>query len=138
MRVSKRVLSGIMGFIGHVLIGVGVLPNPIVQAAPFTLASRSYAAAVFVPSGEPQSVRLAAEDLINDTEKITGRRPTITHTAEQAGVVVVSLNQPESAALLEKLAPGFGDGLKGKWEAYRVETVGSRSPRGRCCDGSSP
>ena len=28
--------------------------------------------------------------------------------------------------MLEKLAPGFGDGLKGKWEAYRVETVGSR------------
>ena len=28
--------------------------------------------------------------------------------------------------MLENVAPGFGDGLKGKWEAYRVETVGSR------------
>ena len=40
--------------------------------------------------------------------------------------MLASLDRPESAALLEKLAPGFGDGLKGKWEAYRVENVGSR------------
>ena len=41
-------------------------------------------------------------------------------------VLIVSMNRPESAALLEKLAPGFGDGLKGKWESYRVEAVGGR------------
>jgi len=40
--------------------------------------------------------------------------------------VLASLDRPESAALLDKLAPGFGDGLKGQWEAYRVQNVGSR------------
>ncbi|MEI7733289.1 MAG: glycosyl hydrolase 115 family protein [Verrucomicrobiota bacterium] len=71
-------------------------------------------------------MRLAVEDLISDTRKITGKAPPLVTRADDNSIVVVSLNRPESSALLEKLAPGFGDGLKGKWEAYRVETVDSR------------
>ena len=94
--------------------------------AAFELAAKNQTAIVFVPSGEPECVRLAAEDLINDVKKITGKTPVIVQRADAAGIVMVSMNRPESAALLEKLAPGFADGLKGKWEAYRVENVGSR------------
>jgi hypothetical protein len=74
-------------------------------------------------------VQLAAADLAEDVRKITGKSPALaTQLAERDArgcVVVVSINQPASAALLERLSPAFGDGLRGKWESYRVEEVGS-------------
>jgi len=79
---------------------------------------------VQVPAGEPECVRLAVADLVSDVQKITGK--TLRVGDGDGTVVMASVNRSESAALLEKLAPGFGDGLKGKWEAYRVETVGNR------------
>jgi hypothetical protein len=96
------------------------------HAAAFELASPQRTATLFVPAGEPECVRLAAADLASDAQKITGHAPTFAPNEEAASVVLASLNRPESAALLEKIAPGFGDGLKGKWEAYRVETIGGR------------
>ncbi len=77
-----------------------------------------------VPADEPECVRLAVADLVSDVQKITGK--TLPVGEGDGTVVVVSLNRSESAALLEKLAPGFGDPIKGKWETYRVETVGNR------------
>ncbi|MBI5684754.1 MAG: glycosyl hydrolase 115 family protein [Verrucomicrobia bacterium] len=96
------------------------------HASAFDLVSPTQTATVLVPASEPECVRLAAEDLVSDTKKITGKTPTITQRADDASVVMVSVNRPESAALLEKLAPGFGDGLRGKWETYRVENAGQR------------
>jgi hypothetical protein len=105
------------------------LNSASLQAAAFELVSPAQTATVLVPASEPECVRLAAEDLVSDTTKITGRTPIIVRSGdecESSCVVLASLDRPESAALLETLAPGFGDGLKGKWEAYRVESVGSR------------
>lgn len=99
--------------------------SPVVAAA-FVLAGPEGAAPVFVAPGETECVRLAAEDLVRDVARITGRTATFAKDAEAAGVVLASVNRPESAAMLEKLAPGFVGGLAGKWEAYRVETVGPR------------
>lgn len=101
----------------------------VAPAVAFDLVSATRTATVLVPAGEPECVRLAAEDLIRDTRKITGKSPTLVRLAADAGapcVVLVSVDRPESAALLETLAPGFGDDLQGKWEAYRVATVRSR------------
>jgi hypothetical protein len=95
-----------------------------VHAAAWSLVSADQVATVLVPQGEPECVRLAAADLIRDVQKITGR--TLRLVDADGSVVLASLDRPESAALLEKLAPGFGDGLKGQWEAYRVQNVGSR------------
>lgn len=95
-------------------------------AGAFELVSPGRVATVFVPEGEPECVSLAAEDLVGDVAKITGRSAAIVRRAGEcgdAGVVLVSLDRPGSAALLEKLSPGFGEGLKGKWEAYRAEAV---------------
>ncbi len=94
--------------------------------ASFVLAAPDRTASILVPPGEPECVRLAAEDLVRDVARITGRTPAFAQGAGDAGVVLASLNRPESAAMLEKLAPGFAGGLAGKWEAFRVETVGSR------------
>jgi len=97
--------------------------------ATFELAAPGRSATIVVPAGEPECVRLAAADLASDTLKITGQAPRLAAAVGSAGtpeVLLVSLDRPESAALLEKLAPGFGADVVGKWEAYRVETVGSR------------
>lgn len=92
--------------------------------AAFELVSPAQTATVLVPASEPECVHLAAQDLVSDAKKLTGK--TLRVVDGDGTVVLASLNRPESAALLEKLAPGFDDGLKGKWEAYRVENVGSR------------
>lgn len=71
-------------------------------AAPaFELASPAQSASVLVPAGEPECVRLAAEDLVSDIRKITGRTPDIVRRVEDCGtrsVVLASLDRPESAA----------------------------------------
>jgi hypothetical protein len=111
-------------FVFTLLVGMGN------WAGAFELVGPQRAAAVVVPAGEAECVRLAVADLVEDTRKITGRTlsilPQLAGAEADGSVVVVSVNRPESAALLEKIAPGFGDGLSGKWESYRVEEVGSR------------
>ena len=95
----------------------------------FQLAGPLGNAAIVVAAGEPECVRLAAADLVSDVQKITGRTLALAEpTNISAGpvVVLVSLNRVEAAAWLENIAPGFGGGLAGKWESYRVETVGDR------------
>lgn len=114
-----RIVSCLQGF----AIVAALLP---LSAAAFELASPVRTATVMVPASEPECVRLAAADLVSDVRKITGNEPALVPDPEDAGIVIVSMNRPQSAALLEQLAPGFGDGLEGKWEAYRVETVGQR------------
>ena len=94
------------------------------HAAAFELASPQRSAKLFVPASEPECVRLAAADLVSDVHKITGQ--TLQAGEGEGAVVLASVNRPESAALLEKIAPGFGEGLKGEWEAYRVATSGGR------------
>ncbi|MCX7010780.1 MAG: glycosyl hydrolase 115 family protein [Kiritimatiellaeota bacterium] len=98
------------------------------QTAPaaFELAAPGRTATICIPAGEPDYVRLSAADLANDTKKITGQVPAIVAHADADSVVLLSMNRPASAALLAQLAPGFGDQLKGKWEAYRVENHGGR------------
>lgn len=96
------------------------------RASAFELVGPDRAATVFVPQSEPECVRLAAEDLISDVRKITGKAPPVVGEVGDcgaSGIVLVSLDRPESSALLEGLAPGFGAGLSGKWEAYRVASV---------------
>ncbi len=108
---------------------IALLCLPTTALAAFELASPTHSATVLVPESEPECVRLAAEDLVSDVKKITGQAPAIVRREADCGshsVVLASLDRPESAALLEQFAPGFSDGLKGKWEAYRVENVGSR------------
>lgn len=107
-------------------LSVCLLGANSVYASGFSLVSSNQAATVFVPASEPECVRLAAEDLASDAQKMTSKAVAFAERADDAGVVIVSMNRAESATLLEKIAPGFGDGLKGKWEAYRVENIGSR------------
>lgn len=124
MKYMRRRLLAITSVFAFGLAAMGV-------DAPegFALVSKKTSATVVVPASEPECVRLAAQDLVSDVEKITGKKLVLAASADQAGspcVVLASLNRAESAAALEKLAPGLGNNLKGKWEAYRVKNVGAR------------
>ncbi len=113
----------------RLLFCFALLGGMVGGAGAFELVGPQRVAAVVVPAAEAECVQLAAADLAEDVRRITGKSLTLlTQLGErEAGgrVVMVSLNQPGSAALLEKFAPGFGDSLRGKWESYRVEEVGS-------------
>lgn len=79
-----------------------------------------------VPASEPEYVRLAAEDLASDVKKITGKSLAIVERQPASGdyVFLGSINRPDSAAMLGQLVPTAVGALRGKWEAYRVHSVG--------------
>jgi hypothetical protein len=97
--------------------------------AEFELAGPGRAATILVSPGEPECVRLAAEDLAGDVEKIAGQRPRIVARVEDCAancVIVGTASRAESARLLGRFAPNVGGGLRGRWEEYRVQSVTSR------------
>ncbi|MDZ7616067.1 MAG: glycosyl hydrolase 115 family protein, partial [Patescibacteria group bacterium] len=95
-------------------------------AAPFALSTPDATARIVVPPAESECVLLAAEDLAADVHRITGRRPEVVRDLAKAGgacVLLATVNQPASAALVEQLAPGLAATLAGKWEAFRVVSL---------------
>jgi len=76
-----------------------------VAACGFELASERHVAPIVVTADEPEYVRLAAEDLASDVQRITGRRPD-----------VVSGSAPSSGKCVF-----IGTRAGGPWESYRVE-----------------
>jgi len=97
-------------------------------AASFELVTSRSTATILIATSEPECVQLAVNDLVSDVHKITGRTLVVVRRPEECGpnrIVVASVNQPESAALLVRLAPEVTDQLMGKWESYQVRTVGS-------------
>ena len=94
-------------------------------SAEFELATPQAAATILVPASEPEYVRLAAQDLASDVEKIVGRRPAIVDSLDvcaASSVIVASVDQPASAELLARFDPQAAGTLTGKWEAYQVRT----------------
>ncbi len=74
---------------------------------------------LWVLPGEPECVRLAAQDLAGDLERVTGRRPPVVSTLGECSegcLVVGTVGNPEQ----ERLFPEDSD-LLGQWEAGRVE-----------------
>ena len=67
-----------------------VLAAKMVSAEGFALVTADCAVPITVAAGEPEFVRLAAEDLAADVQKITGKRPKlVTDGQVPAGVCVV-------------------------------------------------
>jgi hypothetical protein len=81
------------------------------SAGSFTfVALDQQAAPIIVAAGEPEYVRLAAEDLATDVMKITGKRPK----------VAVGGTPAAGACVL------IGTKAGGAWESYRAEATGGR------------
>lgn len=88
----------------------------------FTLVSPTTQVQIVVSAQEPECVRLAVQDLVNDVQKISGKKLSISHkvTDCRTGCVLVgSQSVAESQKWLHRLLPG-ADTLRGKWENYRV------------------
>jgi hypothetical protein len=114
------------GFCMSAVMMFSLLLGAVSPAGDFLLASPAETATIVVPASEPPCVRLAAEDLAADVEKITGRKPQIVNQAAQRSpctVLVTTASIAESAKLLDPIAPGLRGQLQGKWEAYRVQDV---------------
>jgi hypothetical protein len=80
------------------------------RAEGFALVTAQRVAPIVVAAGEPEFVRLAAEDLASDVQKITGRKPEVlAGGAACAGACVC-----------------IGTKAGGAWESYRVEAAGDR------------
>ncbi len=101
---------------------------PVLARAEFELAAPGRAATIFVAPGEPECVRLAAQDLTGDVQKITGQKPQLVARLEDcAANCVIITSTAASEDLLARLSPGVGAELRGKWEAYHVATIKAKA-----------
>ena len=80
------------------------------RAESFAFVTAERVAPIVVAAGEPESVRLAAEDLASDVRTITGRRPE----------VIAGGAAPQGACVTVRTKAG------GPWESYRVEAEDGR------------
>jgi hypothetical protein len=99
------------------------------EAGDFVLASPERCATVLLAPGEPECVALAADDLVSDAKRITGRSLEIVGAdarelaVTRPAVLLATMAEPASAAWIERLAPEVAAAIRGKWEAYRVRLI---------------
>lgn len=115
---------------GMILIWAAVSVAATSDGADFVLAGPAQCAKVVVAPGEPECVRLAADDLLADVKRITGQtldvvRPdAITNMpTDRATVLLATVAEPSSAAWIERLDPESATALRNQWEAYRVRLL---------------
>ncbi len=90
----------------------------------FQLCSEDETASVYILPGEPEYVHLAAQDLISDVEKITGKKIPLISSIEEGDnncIIVGSANLIRDDERIKQIVGNDFDGLEGKWEAYRVK-----------------
>lgn len=88
---------------------------------------------------EPECVRLALEDLANDVNRISGRRPVVKAFLPEAGEGCVVAGTVSNLAFREclQLLGVEVPQLEGQWEAYRIQTFGENHQNLLLC-GSDP
>ncbi|MBD5782417.1 glycosyl hydrolase 115 family protein [Pelagicoccus sp. NFK12] len=93
----------------------------------FALADGKRLATVVVSQGDHAVVRLAAEDLVEDLERVTGKKASLAQDFEpnKGGQVIIgTLGESDAvAALLARSSVELGD-LQGAWESFVVAVVG--------------
>ncbi|MDX2153744.1 MAG: glycosyl hydrolase 115 family protein [Bryobacteraceae bacterium] len=93
-----------------ILAAAAVLWVSAAARAEFVLASKDSAAAIVVPPSEPEFLRLAALDLIEDVRRITGRtlpRAVAVEACRPHCVVLASVSLADSRRIIAGLAPGL-------------------------------
>lgn len=88
------------------------------------LSARFAATSVAVGENEPQFVRIAANDLVSDVRKITGKTLQPVVVPLPGSIVLASASVPASRAVIEKLAPSVLRDVDGRREASRTVLVG--------------
>lgn len=95
-------------------------------AQPFALVGKESQATIVLSSQEPEYVRLAVEDLVNDVFKITGKKLSISadiNDCQKGCVLVGSQVIADSKKNIQSFLPNASAMLGGKWEAYQVKST---------------
>jgi hypothetical protein len=104
MLVIAGMATGSLGQRGHQATGDFMLDRSV---------------AIVVSSDEPQPVRLAAEDLAGDFEKVLGTRPNIVTRVEDAGQQAIVVSE------LDRLSPGMRPRGLSAPESFSIAAAGA-------------
>lgn len=92
----------------------------------FELVKNNLHSAVFLSETEVECVKLAVNDLVSDVQKISGVKLEVVHSLKGISapyILVGSVSDKGFTKQLKALGLSATETLKGKWEAYRVESV---------------
>jgi hypothetical protein len=120
MHLKKR----FTGFFILVLLTAMLSGFSVADKGEFVLVSEKEIANIYVHPDEPEYLHLAVADLISDVEKISGRlisRVSNIKSCNANCVVVGSLDNKSSAAIIDRLSRKESISIKGKWEAYHIK-----------------
>ncbi len=122
----KRIAC-IMGFL-FLLLNQSYCQNFITdknEVGNFPIVSH-YATLIYTDSNDDWLVQKTASLLQGDIEKVSGKKPAIIHAISSSAKNIIIIGTIAQSALLKQLIQSKkinGDSLKGKWEAYQIQTV---------------
>lgn len=101
------------------------------QAGDFALVTKDAAATVYVDADDHAVVNHAARLLTEDVERVTGRKPQLSHQAEDLSgpaVLIGTLGQSEVIDRLVETGKIDVEAIKGQWESHVIQTVDQPLP----------
>ncbi|MES2923318.1 MAG: glycosyl hydrolase 115 family protein [Verrucomicrobiota bacterium] len=120
---------------GRAWAGLGISENMIAEAAPaeggFALVAGGKSAPLWFDAKDHPGVRRAADDLLTDIERVTGRRPELSTAEKSPGSRPVIVGTLGSSALIDELVASGklnAADLKGKWESFVITTISQPFP----------
>ncbi len=99
-----------------------ILAAWMLPAAGFELVGTQRIYPIIVAEGEPECVRLAAEDMSSDVKKITGHKPPVAvrGSVPPGGCVLIgSVSNPTAVEMFKRVSLPVSS-IAGEWEAYKV------------------
>ncbi|MDT0643552.1 glycosyl hydrolase 115 family protein [Zunongwangia sp. F363] len=131
-RLKKRFFYGVIAFLLPAL--VFAQESYITQNAEegaFALASASELPSIYLNTEDFKGVKLVAEDLSQDIERVTGRLPQIDSTGEISAKTAIIVGTLGKSPLIDQLA---GNGkldvseIVGNWENFSIQVVENPMP----------
>jgi hypothetical protein len=92
----------------------------------FVLTRAGNAAAMYVDASDYPGVTRAANDLLQDIQKVTGAAPAVRHDEGGLGATAIIIGTLGKSALIDRLVREQKidvTALEGKWESYLIQTV---------------
>ncbi len=111
--------------------GAEISVNFPARSGDFPLFARGNASDIVMDPADFKVVQIAAGDLADDIQRVTGKHPTIRSSAANASKNIVLVGTLGHSALIDSLVTAGKIDPKpvaGKWESYLVTTVASPMP----------
>lgn len=125
MRPIKRCFSIIMLLLICLQLSAQTIIADKSSAATYPLISASQTTAIYTDEADDWLVQKSAALLQQDLEKVTGKKPAIIHqlTTPVKNIIIIG-TMGHSSALADMItAKKIRDTIKGKWDAYQIQTV---------------